>query len=102
MAIDLSSLSGNLTGSRVRTTGHATSKDEVSKQEAQAPNTQTNAKADSVQLSSEALRLQSRAQSAPDINESKVSAIKASIEDGSYKIDYQALAKNIIQFENEL
>lgn len=102
MAIDLNSLSGSLAGNRVRTSGQTSGKEEVSKSEAQAATPQTSTKSDSVQLSDEALRLNSRAQSAPDIDESKVSAIKASIEDGSYKIDYQALAKSIIQFENEL
>lgn len=101
MAIDLSSLSGNLTG-RVRTTGQATGKEDVSKPGTNTHQAQGNAKADSVQLSGEALRLNSRAQSAPDIDESKVNAVKAAIADGSYKVDYQALAKNIIQFENEL
>lgn len=101
MAIDLSSLSGNLAG-RIRTGGSVSGKEEASKSEAQAPNSQGNAKADSVQLSGEATRLNSRVQSAPEIDESKVSAIRSSIEDGSYKVDYQALAKSIIQFENEL
>lgn len=105
MAIDLSSLSGNLTGNRVRTTGQTTSKDDASKSnEAQAQNTQGKSTADSVhvKLSDEALRLNSRAQSASDINESKVSSVKAAIEDGSYQIDYQALAEDIIRFEGEL
>ena len=102
MAIDLSSLSGNLAG-RIRTGGQISSKEDVStKNEAKVLHTQGNAKTDSVQLSGEATRLNSRVQSAPEIDESKVSAIRSSVEDGSYRIDYQALAKNIIQFENEL
>ncbi len=102
MAIDLNSLSSSLAGNRVRTSGQTSAKEEVSKNETQSAAPQTSTKSDSVQLSGEVLRLNSRAQSAPDIDESKVSAIKASIEDGTYKIDYQALAKSIIQFENEL
>ena len=102
MAIDLNSLSSSLTGNRVRTSSQTSGKDEVSKNETQLAAQQTGTKSDSVQLSDEALRLNSRAQSAPNIDESKVSAIKTSIEDGTYKIDYQALAKSIIQFENEL
>lgn len=102
MAIDLNSLSGSLAGNRVRTSGQASAKDDVSKNQPQAAAPQSTTKSDSVQLSGEALRLNSRAQSAPDIDESKVNAIKAAMEDGSYKIDYQALAKSIIQFEKAL
>lgn len=106
MAIDLNSLSGSLTSARVRTSAQPIGKEEVSKAEPQAAAAQVNikhsSKSDSVQLSGEALRLNSRAQSAPEIDERKVSAIKTSIEDGTYKIDYQALAKNIIQFEDKL
>ncbi|SEF58778.1 flagellar biosynthesis anti-sigma factor FlgM [Oceanospirillum linum] len=102
MAIDLNSLSSSLAGNRVRTSGQTSEKNEVSKNEAHSAASQTSTKSDSVQLSDEALRLNSRAQSAPDIDESKVNAIQSSIEDGTYKIDYQALAKSIIQFENKL
>jgi len=102
MAIDLNSLSSSLAGNRVRTSGQTSEKNEVSKNETHSAASQTSTKSDSVQLSDEALRLNSRAQSAPDIDESKVNAIRSSIEDGVYKIDYQALAKSIIQFENKL
>lgn len=102
MAIDLNSLSGSLAGNRVRTSGQASAKEDVSKSETHAPAQKTSTKSDTVQLSDEALRLNSLAQSADDIDESKVSAIKSSIEDGTYKIDYQALAKNIISFEKQL
>jgi len=101
MAIDLNSLSGGLPGGKIRNTGAAGSKDEVAKKEPQqsaAPAT----KEDSVRISDEAMGLNGRVQSAPDINQDKVAAIKAAIDDGGYKVDYQALAKNIIQFESEL
>lgn len=104
MAIDLNNLSGSLTGNRVRTAGQTTGREEISgrnESATSAPQSQS-VRGDSVQLSDEAMRLNSRAQSAPDVDESKVSAVKASIEDGTYKIDYQALAKSIIQFEDKL
>ncbi len=101
MAIDLNSLSGGLPGGKIRNTGVAGGKDEVAKKEPQqsaAPTT----KEDSVRISDEAMGLNGRVQSAPDIDQDKVAAIKAAIDDGSYKVDHQALAKNIIQFESEL
>ena len=36
------------------------------------------------------------------INEQKVAEIKAAIEDGSYKIDYESTARNLFQIESQL
>lgn len=102
MAIDLNSLSGGLHGSKIRSNVSTSQKDEVSKREsaATANTAQVGVKTDSFQLSEEAMALHQRANSAPDINEEKVSAIRAAIADGSYKIDAKALAKDIMQFES--
>lgn len=101
MAIDLNSLSGGLHGSKIRTNVATSGKEDVSKRDAAASvsTAQVGVKTDSFQLSEEAMTLQERANSAPDINEDKVSAIRAAIADGSYKVDAKALAKDIMQFE---
>jgi negative regulator of flagellin synthesis FlgM len=101
MAIDLNSLSGGLPGGKIRNTGTAGSKDEVVKKEPQQ-NAVLATKEDSVRISDEAMGLSGRVQSTPDIDQDKVASIKAAIDDGGYKVDFQALAKNIIQFESEL
>ncbi|OPX56531.1 anti-sigma-28 factor, FlgM family [Oceanospirillum multiglobuliferum] len=102
MAIDLNSLSGGLHGSKIRSNNVSTSgKEEVSKRETatSASTAQTGVRTDSFQLSEEATALHERANSAPDINEDKVNAIRAAIADGSYKVDAKTLAKDIMQFE---
>jgi len=101
MAIDINSLSGGLQGGKIRSATTSGSKDEVAKKEPQQGGVPAT-KGDSVQISDEAMKLSNSAQSAPDIDQDKVAAIKAAMEDGSYQIDYQALAKNIIQFESGL
>ena len=101
MAIDINSLSGGLQGGKIRNAAANGSKDEVAKKDAQPGNAPAT-KGDSVQISEEAMKLSNLAQSAPDIDQEKVAAIKAAIEDGSYQVDSQALAKNIIQFESGL
>ncbi|MBB1485606.1 flagellar biosynthesis anti-sigma factor FlgM [Oceanospirillum sediminis] len=101
MAIDMNSLSGGLQGGRVRNTGGTVNRDDVSKNTSPPPANQSS-KEDSVRISDEAMRLSNSAQSSPEIDQDKVNAVKAAIDDGSFNIDYQALAKNIIQFESEL
>jgi negative regulator of flagellin synthesis FlgM len=102
MAIDINSLSGGLQSGKIRNAAANGSKDEVAKKEAQPGIAAPATKGDSVQISDEAMMLSNRAQSAPDIDQDKVAAIKAAMDDGGYQIDYQALAKNIIQFESGL
>lgn len=101
MAIDINSLSGNLQGGRVRNTGSAPGKDDAAKAQ-NNPGASQAAKEDSVRISDEAKSLSEKASSSPDIDQDKVSAIRSAIDDGSFSIDYKALARNIVQFESEL
>lgn len=59
---------------------------------------------DTVQIQSTGLKavIEAAAASAPDIRESKVAAIKASLADGSYKIDNSAIAGKLVQEAGDL
>lgn len=62
--------------------------------------TQNAAKDDSVKLSKEALELQKaneKLKEIPDVNEDKVNELKNRIENGSYKIDSEKTADNMIR-----
>lgn len=68
---------------------------------ASAPDT-NNSSADTVQLSAQAQelsRIQSDLQSAPDVDEARVSEIRDSITDGSYTVDANRLAARILADE---
>ena len=62
----------------------------------------TNTSADTVQLSAQAQelnRIQSDLQSAPEVDEARVSEIRDSITDGSYTVDANRLAARILADE---
>jgi negative regulator of flagellin synthesis FlgM len=55
---------------------------------------------DSVEISSEALNLkdmEAAAMNAPDVREEKISAIKAQIDSGTYKISSERIARQLIE-----
>ncbi len=58
---------------------------------------------DTVSFKSQTLKaaVTDAAQSAPDVRQSKVDAIKASIADGSYQIDSKAIAGKMLQAARE-
>lgn len=60
---------------------------------------------DKISLTATATQLQSLQQeiaALPVVDEQKVAALRAAIEDGSYQIDSQKLARNMIDFEGNL
>lgn len=59
---------------------------------------------DTVQMKSPGLKaaIEQAAQGSPDIREDRVAAIKASIADGTYKIDNKAIAGKLLNMEQEL
>lgn len=60
---------------------------------------------DKVSLTATATQLQSLQQeiaALPVVDEQKVAALRAAIEDGSYQVDSQKLARNMIDFEGNL
>jgi len=46
--------------------------------------------------------LQQEIAALPAVDEQKVAALRAAIEDGSYQVDNQKLARNMIDFEGNL
>lgn len=60
---------------------------------------------DKISLTTTATQLQSLQQeiaALPVVDEQKVAALRAAIEDGSYQVDSQKLARNMIDFEGNL
>jgi negative regulator of flagellin synthesis FlgM len=60
---------------------------------------------DKVSLTDTATRLESLRQAitdSPDVNQERVDAIKAAIADGTYQVDVEALAQNIVSFERSV
>jgi negative regulator of flagellin synthesis FlgM len=60
---------------------------------------------DKISLTATATQLQSLQQkiaALPAVDEQKVAALRAAIEDGSYQVDSQKLARNMIDFEGNL
>lgn len=60
---------------------------------------------DKISLTATATQLQSLQQeiaALPVVDEQKVAALRAAIEDGSYQVDSQKLARNMIDFEGNL
>ena len=71
----------------------------------QTGDSDSSATSDTVQLSTTALSLQKLEEQVgqlPDVDADRVSAIKAAIEEGSYTVDAEKLAENILSFEEEL
>jgi negative regulator of flagellin synthesis FlgM len=68
----------------------------------QSPTSPTAEQADKVSLSETLAKLENTLTEVPDVNIVKVDAIKRSIEDGSYQIDSQELARKMIDFEGDL
>ncbi len=59
---------------------------------------------DKVSLTDTATQLQSLRQvisDSPEVNTDRVAALRAAIADGSYKVDSEALAQNLIKSENQ-
>ncbi len=66
--------------------------------------TSHSAKADTVSLTNAATQLQSvqkKLDDVPVVNKERVETIKAAIADGSYQVDTQKLAQNLIDFEQQ-
>ena len=66
---------------------------------------QSSAKGESVSLSSQAQSLKKIEQdlkAQPEVNESRVAEIKAQVESGTYKIDNEKLAQNMLDLEGTL
>jgi negative regulator of flagellin synthesis FlgM len=63
---------------------------------------QTNTQTDKVSLSDALAQLEKTLAEVPEVNSAKVEAIKNAIEDGSYSIDSQELARKMIDFEGDL
>ena len=60
---------------------------------------------DKVSLTATATQLQALQQeiaALPAVDQDKVAALRAAIEDGSYQVDSQKLARNMIEFEGNL
>lgn len=68
----------------------------------QTPPAPTGEQSDKVSLSDTLAKLEATLAEVPDVNIAKVEAIKQSIEDGSYQIDSQELARKMIDFEGDL
>lgn len=64
---------------------------------APAPNTES----DKVSLSDTLALLEQKLTDVPEVDTARVEAIKQSIEDGSYQIDSQELARKMIDFEGD-
>jgi len=62
-----------------------------------APNTES----DKVSLSDTLALLEQKLADVPEVDVARVEAIKQSIDDGSYQIDSQELARNMIDFEGD-
>lgn len=58
--------------------------------------------ADKVSLSDTLAKLEATLAEVPEVDRAKVDAIKQAIEDGSYSIDSQELARKMIDFEGDL
>ena len=75
-------------------------------QQEQAPGVQaTAAGIDKISLTETATQLQSVKQTladAPSVNNERVAELRAAVVDGSYTVDANELAQNIIAFENKL
>lgn len=64
-----------------------------------------NSSTDKISLTTTATQLQYLQQeiaALPVVDEQKVAALRAAIEDGSYQVDSQKLARNMIDFEGNL
>jgi len=64
---------------------------------APAPNTES----DKVSLSDTLALLEQKLADVPEVDTARVEAIKQSIDDGSYQIDSQELARKMIDFEGD-
>jgi negative regulator of flagellin synthesis FlgM len=62
----------------------------------------TGTQADKVSLSDTLAKLEATLAEVPEVDRAKVDAIKQAIEDGSYNIDSQELARKMIDFEGDL
>ena len=70
-----------------------------------SPTTTVPAKMDAVSLSNQGKeigKMHQQLATEPSFNEDKVAAIKAAIANGSYSVDPERLADNMIKFEDEL
>ena len=65
-------------------------------------NTQTSTGTDKVSLSDTLSQLEQSLADVPVVDSDKVAAVKKAIEDGSYQLDSQELARKMIDFEGDL
>lgn len=63
---------------------------------------QNTAQTDKVSLSDALAQLEQTLAEVPEVDSARVEAIKSAIEDGSYQIDSQELARKMIDFEGDL
>ena len=85
-----------------QSTGASNKRGDASSVAAQ-PQAQAASKQDSVSLSRAAQslsQLQARAQTAPDVDESKVAAIRQALAEGRYQVDSQSLAGKMLAHDS--
>ncbi|MCW8347679.1 MULTISPECIES: flagellar biosynthesis anti-sigma factor FlgM [Vibrio] len=92
-------------GQTLTTTSRAPARSETSTSSSSAPVSQSSAKQDAVTLSQggKAIgQMHQQMASQPSFDTAKVAAIKEAIANGSYTVDPEKLADNMIKFEEEL
>ncbi|MCL9777433.1 flagellar biosynthesis anti-sigma factor FlgM [Vibrio methylphosphonaticus] len=92
-------------GQTLTTTSRAPARSEASTSSSSAPVSQSSAKQDAVTLSQggKAIgQMHQQMASQPSFDTAKVAAIKEAIANGSYTVDPEKLADNMIKFEDEL
>ncbi|SEI44973.1 negative regulator of flagellin synthesis FlgM [Allopseudospirillum japonicum] len=103
MAIDFYGLSNTQLNTRIRS---VSASDAVGHKQATAPSSPSASQVvDRVELSQEARNLAALGRSEGSketFNEAKVQAIRSALADGSYQVDYQKLAANLVGFESQL
>jgi negative regulator of flagellin synthesis FlgM len=108
MAIPINGINPGPTGnSRSRNIDQSTPVPETNRQNVDKnPSTSAEAaKGENVSLSSQALTLKKVEQdlkNQPEVNKSRVAELKAQIENGTYQIDNQKLAQNMLNLEGTL
>ena len=88
----------------VNSTRNVSAKDKQGETSSQVSES-TAAPSDKVSFTDNATQLQSLQQTvsaAPVVNKEKIAALAAAVADGSYKVDVEKLARNMIDFEGKL
>ena len=95
----------NVRSGHTMTTGRSAARTESKDSGSDSAVTESKGNKDSVSLSQQGKaigQLHQEMASQPSFNSAKVAAIKEAIANGSYRVDSEKLADNIIKFENEL